>query len=57
MPLAGEVELSSDTVAFRSAPEAAMVVTELTPCSEIEASFDDALIIELIRAHVDAPGA
>lgn len=56
VPMVGEVELASDKIAFRKPPESSMVVTEFVPCTQIEEAFDDQLVIQMISAHVDAPG-
>ncbi|HHO51341.1 MAG TPA: hypothetical protein ENK18_10815 [Deltaproteobacteria bacterium] len=56
VPLVGEVELASERLAFRKAPESSMVITEFVPCDQIEAELDDQLVIQMIDAHVDVPG-
>ena len=49
IPLAGEVELATDTVPFRASPEDAVTVREFVPCSQLDDVLDDATLVLRLR--------
>ena len=55
VPLVGDVEMVGNKLAFRSAPERTMIVQEFVPCTDVEARFNDQLVIQLIEAYANAP--
>jgi hypothetical protein len=49
VPMAGQVELATDTVPFRASPEDAVTVREFVPCSQLGEKLDDAALVLRLR--------
>lgn len=55
VPLAGDVELTQPTIAFRALPEEAVVVRDLVPCRDLAGKLDEPSLISAIRRMMTQP--
>ncbi len=55
IPMAGEIELASESVPFRASPEDAVTVREFVPCSQIDDQLDDSALVLRLREMLRDP--
>jgi hypothetical protein len=55
VPIAGNFQMIDPTLAFRTAPEQKLIVSEFVPCDQLEASFDPSIAAQALRDRLTAP--